>query len=257
MGGRRGRALLAVLMACAAAGLSVPGMAQANGGSADPQDVTILEARYSDPNDRYDHDILGATPDWGGLEMRIDPCPACANRQTKWVRFRLPDTSVFEDITPILADLDGDGDAEVLVVETEIAKGARLVAYDQTGRIAATRPIGQTHRWLAPAGVADLDGDGLPEIAYVDRPHLKRDLVIVHLRDGHFTTGARLTGVTNHRIGDAHITGGVRNCGEGPELVLADAGWSRTIGVRLANGILIPQDLGPIGAMAARLACTK
>ena len=42
---------------------------------------------------------------------------------------------------------------------------------------AATPFIGTPRRWLAPVGVADLDGDGRAEIAYVETPH--RDKVLM------------------------------------------------------------------------------
>ena len=47
---------------------------------------------------------------------------------------------------------------------------------------------------MAPVAVADLDGDGQPEIAYVDRPHLQRDLVVLQFDGAAFTElGTRLT----------------------------------------------------------------
>ena len=73
-----------------------------------------------------------------------------------------------------MADIDGDGMAEVVVVETDISKGARLSEYSKDGVVATTPYIGQTHRWLAPIGFADFDGDGRIEIAYIDRPHLAK-----------------------------------------------------------------------------------
>jgi hypothetical protein len=55
---------------------------------------------------------------------------------------------------------------------------------------------------------------------------------------------ARLAGLTNHRIGDDFISGGVRECGQGPELILASRDWTRIIGVVDGQA----RDLGPLPA---------
>ena len=69
---------------------------------------------------------------------------------------------------------------------------------------------------------------------------------------------ARLDGLTNHQIGEAVIRGGLRDCGAGPELVLADPAWTRAMGVTLDGGRLRAVDLGPITGTAGldrALAC--
>ena len=202
------------------------------------------------PTDRYDHAVLGDGVEWGGLDLTT------ASGQV--LRVTLPESRVFEDVTTRLADLDGDGDREVVVVETDIARGAMLAVYDASGRVAATAPFGETHRWLAPAGIADLDGDGRIEIAYVDRPHLARELVIVRLDGTTLVELARLAGLTNHRIGDSVIRGGLRDCGSGPELRLADPGWTTAMRVVFQDGRLTAQPLGAISGpqgLDAALAC--
>lgn len=197
------------------------------------QDITA--ARLEDPTGRYDHGILGDSLEWGALALTLTG--------GKTLRFTLPATHVFEDITARLGDFDGDGQREVMVVETSIAKGAALAIYDAQGRRAATPSIGQTHRWLAPAGWGDFDGDGQIEIAYVDRPHLAKELVFLRLRGRTLTEIARLRGVTNHRIGDNHISGGVAHCNGQDSLIVAKADWSGMVAVRL----------GPDGPLATDL----
>lgn len=210
----------------------------------------IAAARYGAPTARYDHGILGDAVEWGALVLTLS--------DGRRLRLRLPETRVFEDIAPRLADLDGDGAAEVITVETSLARGARLAVYGAGGLVAATPYIGRTHRWLAPLGAADLDGDGAVEIAYIDRPHLARTLRIWRFEDGalHFVT--ERAGLTNHRIGWDFIPGGLRECGQGPELVLASGDWHDVMAVSLENGAIRTRRLGPYtgpGSLDAALIC--
>ncbi|MCU0910772.1 MAG: VCBS repeat-containing protein [Rhodobacteraceae bacterium] len=218
---------------------------------------TITSARYEGPTDRYPHGVLGDAVEHDTLAVTL------ADGRT--LALRWPDTLVFEDTAPRLADLDGDGGAEVVVVESHEGQGARLAVYGLSGGTlalrAATPFIGTRFRWLAPAAIADLDGDGRVEIAYVDRPHLARVLRVVR----YDPAGPRLAevasaeGHTNHRIGDREILGGLRACpGTPPEIVTASPDWTRLMATRLEGGRLVTRDLGPNGgpgAVAQALAC--
>lgn len=194
-------------------------------------------ARYAEPTTRYDHGVLGDAVEWGALRMDGPGGP---------VLLRLPPTRVFEDIAPRVLPLPGGGWA-ALVVESDLAKGARLALYTHAGLLAATDFIGQPHRWLAPLGGADLDGDGALELAYVDRPHLAKTLRVVryHPGDPQLREIAAQPGLTNHRIGWDFISGGLRDCGDGPEMVLADGSFSRLVSARLSGATLALRDLGP------------
>jgi hypothetical protein len=200
----------------------------------------IGSAWLAEPTERYNHAVLGDALEWGALEMTI------SGGILNVVTIRLPETRVFEDVEARVADLDGDDHPEVIVVETDLAKGASLAVYgpkgDAVAKIAATPFIGQPNRWLAPAGIADFDGDGQVEIAYVDRPHLRKELVFVRLEGDQLIEALRLPGLTNHRIGDDFISGGVRDCGQGPELILASDDWTRVMRVR--DGKVA--DIGPM-----------
>lgn len=221
-----------------------------------PRDATLtMRAGFAAETDEYGHGILGPIRDAKTLIVEVfatwpdnTPCPATTN---------LPAGQVFEDIAPRLADIDGDGRPEIVVVRSSTADGARLEIYDRHARlVAATPAIGRRNRWLAPAGIGDLDGDGRVEIAYVDRPHLARILRIWRFDNGGLTEIASLPGLSNHRIGEPFISGGLRDCGAGPELVLASADWARIVAISYDNG-WSRTDLGPFTGPDSLLAALR
>lgn len=216
----------------------------------------ITGARFTDPVTHYAHGILGDGIEYSGMTLRL------SDRRSYEIRFR-PGTRVFEDIAPRLWDVTGDGRPEVVVIETDPAQGAQLAIYglgaDGTpARLAATPHIGQPNRWLAPIGAADLDGDGRIEIAYIDRPHLTRRLRVWRYENGGLTHLADLDGLSNHRIGWDFIPGGIRDCGQGPEMVTADGDWHRVMVTTYRNGRLASRATGPYtgpGSLDAALGC--
>jgi hypothetical protein len=48
---------------------------------------------------------------------------------------RVDSDSVIEGVSPIWADIDGDGDREIIVTVSNDQVGAGLVAYDESGAI--------------------------------------------------------------------------------------------------------------------------
>ena len=196
----------------------------------------ISAARYAEPTTRYAHGVLGDAVEWGALVLDLTDG---TDR-----RITLPQALVFEDTAPRLADLDADGAPEVVVVESSLDKGARPAIYAASGRITATPHIGRPHRWLAPVGAADLDGDGQVEIAYIDRPHLAKTLRIWRYEAGRLIQIASKPGLSNHKIGWDFIVGGIRTCGDTPELITANADWSRVMATTLQSGRIKSREIG-------------
>ncbi len=200
-------------------------------------DGGIISARYVEPTTRYAHGVLGDAIEHGALELELE---GGAARRT----IRLPKERVFEDTEPRVVDANGDGRAEVIVVESNQNQGVRLAIYNATGLVAATPYIGQRNRWLAPIAIADMDGDGAVELAYIDRPHLAKTLRIWRFEEGALTEMAALKGLANHRIGERDIGGGLRDCGAGPEMIVASADWRHLMAVTFDGTSLTAREIG-------------
>lgn len=205
----------------------------------------IVAARYAGATTEYAHGVLGDAIEARTLMVRYDD----GTHQFCEAVDAGPDR-VFEDTSPRLVDLNGDGVDEVIAVASSATQGARLeiYGYPRPGAgfqlLAHTPYIGTRNRWLAPLGAADLDGDGHMEIAYVDRPHLAKTLRIWRYKGQSLTEIAVEPGYSNHKIGWPFIAGGLRDCGVGQEMILATANWSRVMALRLENGAIKARDIG-------------
>ncbi len=226
-----------------------------SGGAAFGQQITA--ARYIEPSTAYAHGAIK-----GGEYAALEVSLSSGQRVT----LRYPD-AIFEDTAPRLADLTGDGAPELVTVLSDFQSGARVLVLGlQDGQIVtigATDPIGTRHRWLSIAGIADINGDGRGDIAYIDRPHLAKTLRIVTLASGQPGQGmveiATAPALTNHHLGAAQIEGGVRVCpGKAPVIVTADANWAQIVETRFQAGQLISTPTGPYSgadSFASYLTC--
>lgn len=211
--------------------LALPFMAMAQGAQ------EIISARYSGATRAYDHGVLGDKVEYTRLILRVGP-----SRQR--VVIEVGEGHVFEDIAPRLADLDQDGMPEVIVVRSNMQLGASLAIYGVDGLITQTPPIGRRYRWLAPVGVGDFNGSGRVEVTYVETPHLGKTLKVFSYFNRELLLTTQISGLSNHRIGDDFISGGVRNCGQGDEIITADASWQRIMSTRVQDGVLHSQAVG-------------
>lgn len=200
------KVVLAIGICCGLLAFAILAQAESRPGALDDLRIArgsrnIAEAWLAEPTARYRHFVLGANYEAARLEVRLTDGRA--------LTLRLPANSVFEDRQPRLADLDGDGSDEIILVRSYLDRGAALAVIGvRAGRleiIAETPPIGIPHRWLNPAGIADFDGDGRLDIAYVQMPHVLGRLRVWTLRRGGLKEIASVDDTSNHRAGSRHL----------------------------------------------------
>jgi hypothetical protein len=211
-----------------------------------------IRAEYMMPTERYPHGALGDPQEWAGLLFDGEV----------FVGHVLGREAVFEDTAPRLADFDGDCSPEIVTVESHESEGAQLAIYaldrGRLRKIAATPHVGRRFGWIAVAGLADFDGDSDIDVALVREPEGPGVLEFWSFAPGGLTLIAAAAGFSNHRFGDPAIAGGLRDCGAGPELVLADASWERVLIARLTAGAIsadILAESADTASLARALAC--
>jgi hypothetical protein len=162
----------------------------------------IRRAWYARPTTRYGHGVLGDAVEAGSLVAED-----AAGRRYEHV---LPETHVFEDITPRIADLDGDGRNEVVTIRSSLSKGAAVAVLGlRDGRLVlldATPEIGRPNRWLNIAGIADYTGAGVPVVAWVETPHIGGILKMAAFESGRLNVFANTySGFSNHFISSREL----------------------------------------------------
>lgn len=161
----------------------------------------ILSAWYGQPTGRYRHGALGDAIEGGALSVTL--------KGGRTITFRLPETEVFEDIAPRIADLDNDGRSEIVTVVSSFAKGAAVAIFGMSGdalaKKASTPHLGKPNRWINIAGIGQFTANRLPEIAFVATPHIGGKLgFLKYVQGSLFVIGAD-TGFSNHVFGSPEL----------------------------------------------------
>jgi hypothetical protein len=136
-----------------------------------PGDVRIVildddrYALYGRKTDRYRHGALGDNVEGSSLVV-IDTDAEQVQTET-----RLEAPTVFEGLSPLAADLDGDGTTEIVTTVADGRHGARIRVYKDNGTVRATGPV-YGPGWRHQLCVAQFAPDGTPKLAVVRKPHV-------------------------------------------------------------------------------------
>jgi len=159
----------------------------------------VRRAWLVQPTGRYDHGVLGDMIEAGALKVQL--------RDGREMVYELGDQYVFEDLTPRLADMDGDGLDEIILARSSLSEGAAVSVYRigerQIEQFAVSPSIGLAYRWLNPIGAGDFDADGEMDIAVVETPHLGKTLVIYGREVSRLKSIGHAGGYSTHSMGSA------------------------------------------------------
>ena len=199
----------------------------------------IARAWLAEPTERYPHGVLGDELEANALVVE--------SRDGAISIHRLNDDTVFEFLTPMLADIDGDGRDEAWVVRADAWDGARLEGYGlEAGKLIRRYEgpaIGAGFRWLNPIGTGDFDGDGQAEAAYIETPHVGGVLTVLKPKGDKLEITARaITAYSTHKIGSTSLDlGAIADIdGDGADdFIVPNQVHDRIAIVSLKNGKLI------------------
>jgi len=147
----------------------------------------------------------------------------------------LPGADVFEGISPLWADVDDDGAAELVATVSNGDSGAWLRVYEANGDVLAnSRVIGQGFRWRHQLAVAPFGINSETQIADVRTPHIGGMVEFLSLDGAALVVNNAQLGYTSHVIGSRNLDMGLAGDFDGsgkPELVITDQARQNVIGV--------------------------
>lgn len=183
--------------------------------------------------DRYRHAVLGDDVEGGSVAV-VDVDDGLAER----TRIVPPGEGVIEGLSPMLADVTGDGEPEVVVTVSNDPGGARLAAYRPDGsRVATSETL--SAGWRHQLAVAPFGPGDAPEVAAVRMPHVAHELQFFR-RDGEdLRVAASQGGYQSHTIGSRNLDGAVAGDLDGdgrPEVLLPTTARDTLAAVRRTDG---------------------
>ena len=208
----------------------------------------------SAPTEQYPHGVLGDTLEASTITLvdtKIDPYGIR--------EIQIDPGDVIEGITPIWADLDGDGKREIIVTQSNPNTGARIVAYREDGSLFASgEPIGQGFRWRHQLAVGQFIEDGPQEIAVIRTPHIGGVIEICALEGDRLEIEAGLDGFSSHQIGSRNLDSALAADlnGDGRiEVIVPDQSQTTLAGIQMMDdGLQVVWEVPIGGKLSTNLA---
>ena len=201
------------------------------------------------PSTRYPHGIAGDLLEATEITL-VETQPSLQ----VVLRVAIPGQGVVEGIAPIWADLNGDGQREIIVTVSDAEQGAQVVVHSESGeRLGVGPAVGLGNRWRHQLAVAPFGPNGEIELAEVLTPHIGGIAGFYRLHDRLLTLLAQQRGVTSHIIGSRNLDMGLAGDLDGdgqPELVVFNQRLTALTALRrVEDGIELAWQI-PIGGKA-------
>ncbi|HKJ26712.1 MAG TPA: hypothetical protein VJ965_03660 [Anaerolineales bacterium] len=151
------------------------------------------------PTGIYDHAVLG-----DDREAKAFSLVTSSGEVMERVAFY--NDQVIEGLAPLWADLNGDGQREVIVTASNRQSGAQLVVYSEAGQqLAQGEAIGAGYRWRHQIAVAPFGPNQEIELVDVLTPHIGGVVEFFQLRDNKLVKVAEVSGYTSHVINTRNL----------------------------------------------------
>ena len=155
----------------------------------------------SNSTDRYTHGVLGDEIEAAGITL-VETNPEPRIIQT----ISIPEPDVIEGIYPTWADLNNDGEREIIVTLSNAQDGARIVAFREDGSILAEGPpIGTGFRWRHQLVAAPFGEAGETLLAGVRTPHIGGVVEFYRLNGNKLEIVNTVEGFSTHTIGSRNL----------------------------------------------------
>lgn len=199
--------------------------------------ATGLIAVYTQPTIRYPHGVFGDEIEAGALEiLQID---GDILRRVGLVQL---ENIVFEGLYPFWADVDQDGEQDIVTTISGGGLGAGLRVYRTDGSLLAESDrIDLSNRWRHQIAYAPFGPQGEYELVEIQTPHIGG--IVQFLRyvpqTDRLEVVARAGGYTSHVYGSRNIEMAVAGDFDGdgqPEVVVTTQDGTRLVGLRHGVG---------------------
>ena len=153
------------------------------------------------PSQQYDHGVLGDAIEATHITRFDHPRTGDVSALVQ-----IPDGLVIEGIAPIWADLNDDGEREIIVTVSNAQQGAQILVFNEAGQQMAAGPaIGQGNRWRHQIAVAPFGPHGEIELVDVLTPHLGGVVEFYRWEGDELQVIAQISGYTSHVIGTRNL----------------------------------------------------
>ena len=155
----------------------------------------------TDPTPLYGHGVLGDKLEASSFTL-IETDPEISIKEI----VKISSPGVIEGIKPLWYDLNGDGTREILVTISDRFQGAKLVLFDEQGKLLAeSSSIGMGNRWRHQLTIGPIGPEGEIEIVDILTPHIGGPMEFFRWEGSRLSVKSSIRGYTSHVMGSVNL----------------------------------------------------